>query len=329
MQAAVLHDFGKALSIEDVPLPAPGPGEALLRVTACGVCHSDLHVVDGDWPRLKPVTRIPLIPGHEVVGVVEKLGDGVTELAVGQRGGVPWLHWACGTCEYCAAGRETLCSKQAITGVTVNGGFATHMLAKASHVARVPNSVSDVDAAPLLCAGVTVYKALKSAGLEAGQQAVIYGVGGLGHLAIQVARAKGAEVAAVDLAEDKLALARESGATWTGTAKPPRGHVVLVAAGSAKAYEAAFASMRKGGTLVVVGMPPEPVPLSAFHMVSGEYRVIGSAVGTREDLRETLELAARGLLRSHVATAPLVEAPSILEKLRAGSITGRVVLVNA
>jgi propanol-preferring alcohol dehydrogenase len=286
-----------------------------------------VHVADGDWARLKKATKLPLIPGHEVTGVVERLGEGVAQIALGARVGVPWLHSSCGTCEYCTSGRETLCSEQAITGVTVDGGFAEYVKAQASHVAAIPDSVSDEEAAPLLCAGLTVYKALKSAGVEEGQQVVIYGIGGLGHLAVQIAKAKGASVAAVDISEEKLALARESGADWTGMLKPPRGHVVIVTSASVKAYEAAFASVRKGGTLVVVGMPAEPIPMSAFAMVSGELRVLGSAVGTRQDLRETLELAGRGLLRCHVRTAPLGDAPAVMARLKQGTVTGRIVLV--
>jgi propanol-preferring alcohol dehydrogenase len=326
MKAAVLHDQATPLAIEEVPIPDPGPGEVLIRVNACGVCHSDVHVADGDWVRLKKATKLPLIPGHEVAGIVERLGGGVTAPGIGTRVGVPWLHWTCGECDMCASGRESLCSKQEITGVTVDGGFAEYIKAKASHATAIPDSVAAEQAAPLLCAGLTVYKAIKSSGLAAGQQAVIYGVGGLGHLAIQVAKAKGANVAAVDISEEKLALARESGADWTGTEKPPRGDVVIVTAGSVKAYETAFGSIRKGGTLVVVGMPADPIPLSAFAMVSGEYRVIGSAVGTREDLRETLDLAAHGRLHCHVETEPLANAESVMKRLRRGSITGRVVL---
>jgi propanol-preferring alcohol dehydrogenase len=326
MQAAMLREFGAPLAIEDVSVPEPGPGEVLIRVRTCGVCHSDLHVAHGDWPRLRKVTKLPLIPGHEVVGVIDKAGDGVTDLAPGDRVGVPWLHSACGACEYCAEGRENLCSQQQITGVTVDGGFAEYMCARASHVARIPDSISDVEAAPLLCAGLTVYRAIRSAGVEAGHQVVIYGAGGLGHLAIQIARAKGAQVAAVDIAEDKLDLARTVGADWVGTAKPPRGHVVIVASANVQAYEAAFASVRKGGALVVVGMPAEPIRLSAFAMVSGELRVIGSAVGTREDLRDTLSLAASGAIRCHASATALRNAGQVLERLSRGEVTGRVVL---
>jgi propanol-preferring alcohol dehydrogenase len=275
---------------------------------------------------LRNVTKLPLIPGHEVAGVIEKIGEQVTGLAPGVRVGVPWLLSACGVCEYCTEARENLCSQQQITGVTVDGGFAQYIRARASHVARIPDSVSDVEAAPLLCAGLTVYRAIRSAGVASGQQVVIYGVGGLGHLAIQIARAKGARVAAVDVAENKLELARTAGAEWAGVAKPPRGHVVIVTSASAQAYEAAFASVRKGGTLVVVGMPADPIPLSAFAMVSGELRVIGSAVGTREDLRETLSLAASGIIRSHSSVAPLEQAGQVLQQLARGEVTGRVVL---
>jgi propanol-preferring alcohol dehydrogenase len=329
MRAAVLREFGKPLCVEDVPVPEPGAGELLVRVHACGVCHSDLHLAEADWALLKPITKMPLILGHEVAGTVEKTGEGVAGFVAGDRVGVPWLHWTCGTCEYCASGRETLCSKQAITGVTVDGGYAEFLLAKASHVTPIPGALTFAEAAPLLCAGLTAYKGLKAAGLKAGEKVCVFGVGGLGHLAVQIAKAKGAEVYAVDVDERKLALAKECGADWAGREKPQRSHVVIVTSASKAAYEAAFKAIRKGGTLVVVGMPAEPVPFSAVSLVAGEYRIIGSAVGTREDLREMMELAGAGKVRCRFETRPLEDAGHALEDLKAGRVNGRIVLAVA
>ena len=167
MKAAILREFGKPVAIENLPVPEPAPGEVLVRVRACGVCHSDLHLAEADWELLKPITKMPLILGHEVAGTIEKLGPGIEGMAIGDRVGVAWLHWTCGACEYCMSGRETLCSKQAITGVTVDGGYAEFVIAKASHLARIPDALSLEEAAPLFCAGLTAYKALKSAGVKA------------------------------------------------------------------------------------------------------------------------------------------------------------------
>ena len=338
MKAAVLRDFAQPIALEEIATPEPGEGEVLIRVRACGVCHSDLHLAEGDWDQLKPITKLPLILGHEVAGVVEKLGPGVTGLAAGDRVGVPWLHWTCGECEYCREGREVLCSKQMITGVTVDGGYAEFVNAKASHVARLPAALSFEEAAPLFCAGLTVYRALKSAGLAAGQRVAVFGVGGLGHLAIQIVKAKGAVPVAVDIAEEKLALARELGAAHTinaateQTRKAMRAlggaHIVVVTSASKSAYETALQCVRKGGTLAVVGMPPEAVPVSMVAMVAGEIRIVASAVGTREDLRELLELAASGAVRCRTEAVPLAAAASSLERVKQGTVAGRIVLVN-
>lgn len=338
MKAAVLRDFAKPIAIEDLETPEPGPGEVLIKVHACGVCHSDLHLAHGDWDLLKRVTKLPLVLGHEVAGTIAKTGPGVDAFVLGDRVGVPWLHWSCGECEYCREGREVLCGKQAITGVTVDGGYAEFLRAKASHVARIPDSVSFEEAAPLFCAGLTVYRALKSSGLAAGQRVAVFGVGGLGHLAIQIVKARGAVAIAVDIAEDKLALARELGADHAinaateDTRKTLRGlggaHVVMVTSASKAAYESAFGCVRKGGTLAVVGMPPEAVPVSMVSLVAGEIRVVASAVGTREDLRELLELAGAGAVRCRYETAPLEQAAEALNRLERGAVSGRIVLVN-
>lgn len=339
MQAAILRELGRPVEMEEMPVPEPGPGEVLIKVRACGVCHSDLHLAEGDWDQLKPITKLPLVLGHEVTGTVARVGEGVTDLTVGDRVGVPWLHWTCGECEYCREGREILCGKQMITGVTVDGGYAEFLRAKASHTAKLPDALSFAEAAPLLCAGLTVYRALKSAGLTAGQRVAVFGVGGLGHLAIQIIKAKGAVPIAVDMAEDKLAFARELGAEHAinvaGKENPRKAmralggaHIVIVTSGSKAAYEMALGCVRKGGTLAVVGMPPEPVPVSMVALVAGEIRLVASAVGTREDLRELLDLAATGAVRCRIETLPLGDAAVALARVKTAAVTGRLVLVN-
>lgn len=336
MKAAVLRALAEPLSVEELPTPEPGAGEVLIKVAACGVCHSDLHLARGDWDLLKPITKLPLVLGHEVTGTVEALGEGVEDFAVGDRVGLPWLHYTCGACEYCLAGRETLCSKQQITGCTVDGGFAEFVNAKASHTAKLPDNISFAEAAPLLCAGLTVYHAMRDSGLVAGQRIAIFGIGGLGHLAVQLAKARGAEVVAVDVADDKLQLARECGADHTVNAATSQAykeikklggaHVAMVTSGSKAAYETALRSLRRGGTLSIVGMSPEPINLSTVAMVSGEYRIVASAVGTRADLREVLQLAAEGKIKCHVEPRPFDQVANVLGEMNSGSLVGRVVL---
>jgi propanol-preferring alcohol dehydrogenase len=336
MRAAVLREFGGPIAIEEVAMPVAGPGEVVVKVEACGVCHSDLHLAQGDWDMLRGITKMPLIGGHEIAGVVSEVGDGVTDLKVGDRVGVPWLHWTCGECEYCKAGRETLCGKQKITGCTVDGGFAEYIKAPASHAARLPEGLSAQEAAPLLCAGLTVYKALKNSGLQKGERLAVFGVGGLGHLSVQIGHAMGAQVCAVDIADDKLELAKSLGAEWTVNAAteqvPKRGraiggaHVALVTSASAAAYETALRALRKGGTLAVVGMPNEPFKVSAVALVSGETRIVASAVGTREDLKELFELVGKFPIKCHVETRPLDALPEVFEEMKRGAVLGRVVL---
>ena len=222
MKAAVLRELGKPLSMEDVPTPVPGPGQVLIRTEACGVCHSDLHLANGDWDLLRSITKLPLILGHEVAGTISALGEGVTGLRVGDRAGVPWIHWTCGQCEFCREGKEELCLEQQVTGCTVDGGFAEYLVAPATHAAPLPAALSSIEAAPLLCAGLTVFKAMKASGIAPGQRLAIFGIGGLGHLAVQIAHAMNIHVCAVDVADDKLEFARSLGAEWTvnATAEP-------------------------------------------------------------------------------------------------------------
>jgi propanol-preferring alcohol dehydrogenase len=337
MKAAVLREFGGPIVIEDVDTPVAGAGEVLIKVEACGVCHSDLHLAGGDWDMLRGITKMPLIGGHEIAGVVAALGEGVTDLHIGDRVGVPWLHWTCGECEYCLAGRETLCGKQKITGCMVDGGFAEYVKAPASHAAKLPSSLRAEEVAPLLCAGLTVYKALKNSGLAAGERVAVFGVGGLGHLAIQIAHAMGAQVCAIDISDDKLELAKSLGAECTvnaATEQVPKkvrafggAHVALVTSASATAYETALRSLRKGGTLAVVGMPNEPFKVSAVALVSLEACIVASAVGTREDLRELFELVEKFPIRCHVETRPLEALSAVFEEMKRGAVLGRVVVV--
>ena len=337
MRAAVMQDFGQPLAWSDLPTPEPQADEVLIRVHACGVCHSDLHIVDGDTPGFKGITKPQLIPGHEVVGTVVARGTEVRELEVGQRVGVAWLHHACGHCELCLGGHENLCRKGVVTGLQVDGGYAEFMRAKASHAVPVPDALTDVEAAPLFCAGVTSYRALHQAGVAAGQRVAVVGVGGLGHLAIQIARAAGAEVLALDVDQAKLDAARALGAAHAFDARDPdapkavRGvggaHVAVVTSAARAAYEVALKCLRPTGTLSVVGLPPEPLQFKALALVGGEYRVQGSSVGTRADLRATLALAASGRLRCHCHARPLAEANAALDELRAGHVQGRTVLV--
>lgn len=336
MKAAVLHRFTEPLRIEEVALPSLGADDVLLQVEACGVCHSDVHIAQGDWPPLAGLTKRPLILGHEVVGRVVERGEAVSDLHEGDRVGVAWLHWSCGQCPICEEGRENLCPAQKITGVTVDGGYAEFIRAKASHVVKVPDVLTPTDAAPLFCAGVTVYRAITRAGVKPGQRVALFGIGGLGHLAVQVVKALGAEVIAVDIAEEKLELARSLGADHIlqadrdGVVSELRVaggvHVAVVTSAAKAAYDTAFASLRPGGTLVVIGLPAEPLTFPAILLAATEARILASAVGTREDVRHTLALAAAGQLRCRVETHPLDHINDIFDRLRRAQILGRAVL---
>src|ERR1035441_2942579 len=218
MKAAVLHAFKTPLVLEEVARPEAGADEVLIEVEVCGVCHSDLHVADGDWTQLAGIIKRPLILGHEIVGRVVERGAAVQSVQVGERVGVPWVQWTCGQCEFCREGSENLCVRQRITGVMVDGGYAEYAKAPASHVVKIPDTLPCEQAAPLLCAGVTVHRALKQSKIRAGQRLAVFGVGGLGHIAVQIGRAAGAEVTAIDVSEEKLALAKSLGASQIGRA---------------------------------------------------------------------------------------------------------------
>ena len=335
MKAAVVRAFGKPLVIEDVPVPIPGPGEILVKVKACGVCHTDLHAASGDWP-VKPVP--PFIPGHEADGVVAALGAGVTEFKLGDAVGVAWLHDACMRCEYCETGWETLCEHQHNTGYSVNGGFAEYVVASAPFAARLPANVDFAAIAPILCAGVTTYKGLKEADTKPGEWVAISGVGGLGHVAIQYAKAMGLKVVGLDIAEDKLKLAREAGAEFAVNALANDAvdrvvqatgggaHGVLVTAVSTPAFAQALRMVRRKGTISLVGLPPGEFPTPIFDVVLKRITVRGSIVGTRRDLDEAIAFAAEGKVRSEITRAPLSDINAIFERMKSGKIDGRMVL---
>src|SRR5436309_6474426 len=303
MKAAVVHAFDQPLTIEDVPLPEPGPEQVLVRIEASGLCHTDIHAANGDWP-VKPSP--PFIPGHEGVGIVTELGPGVAEVRVGDRVAMPWLGYACGTCDHCVSGWETLCLEQKNMGYSIDGGFGEYAVAYARYVVNVPVGLDPLDAAPLTCAGVTTYKAVKVAGTRSSDLVAVFGVGGLGHLAIQYAAIAGGRVIAVDLIDDKLKLARELGAEFTINASREDPAEVIQALGGAdqaialavspRSFEQAYGSLRRGGTLVFVALPADNfIRLPIFETVLNGITIVGSIVGTRTDLREEFELHAGGL----------------------------------
>ncbi|MEG3089561.1 alcohol dehydrogenase AdhP [Sphingomonas sp. PB4P5] len=335
MKAAVAREFRQPLSIEDVPIPAPGPGEVLVKIEATGVCHTDIHAIDGDWP-VAPI--MPLIPGHEGVGYVAAVGSGVTDLKEGDAVGIPWLHDACGQCEYCRSGWETLCERQNNSGYSVNGTYAEYAIANAAYVGHLPANPDFVALAPILCAGVTTYKGLKETEARAGEWVVISGIGGLGHVAIQYAKAMGLHVAALDVAENKLALARSLGADVTANcatedaaakviaATGGGAHGVLVTAVSPAAFGQAIACARRRGTVALVGLPAGAFPTPIFDVVLKRITVRGSIVGTRRDLAEALAFAAEGKVRATVTVEPLDQVNAVLDRLRQGKVDGRIVL---
>jgi len=334
MKAAVVHSFGQPLQIEEVAVPEVTPGQVLVKVVASGVCHTDLHAADGDWP-VKP--SLPFIPGHEGVGFVAALGAGVKGIKEGDRVGVPWLHTACGHCEHCITGWETLCDEQQMTGYTVNGGYAEYVLADPGYVGQLPANLGFAEIAPVLCAGVTVYKGLKVLDCKPGDWVAISGIGGLGHFAVQYAKAMGFHVIAVDIDDAKLALAKSLGADMVINAKTQdpaqevqraiRGaHGVLVTAVSRSAFSQALAMLHKRGTMSLVGLPPGDFALPIFDMVLNAKTVRGSIVGTRKDLQEALAFAGEGKVHTIYTEERLDDINSILQRMKAGEIEGRVVM---
>jgi propanol-preferring alcohol dehydrogenase len=328
-----VHRFHDPLSVEQVPRRDLEPGQIRVKVEASGLCHTDIHAANGDWP-VKPSP--PFVPGHEGVGKVVELGPGVTEVAVGERVAMPWLGYACGTCDYCVSGWETLCLEQENMGYSIDGGFGDYATAYARYVVRVPEGVDPLDAAPLTCAGVTTYKAVKVAGARSSDLTAVFGVGGLGHLAIQYAAIAGGRVIAVDLIDEKLELARELGAEFTVNAadedpveaiqKLGGADQAIALAVSPRAFEQAYGSLRRGGTLVFVALPADnEVTLPIFETVLNGITIVGSIVGTRTDLREVFELHRAG--KTHVIreTRPLEAVNDAIADVESGRVAARVV----
>ncbi len=334
MKAAVVNQFKEKLEIKQVNIPTLDYGEILVQIKACGVCHTDLHAAHGDWP-VKP--KLPLIPGHEGVGIVVEVAEGVKNIKVGDRVGIPWLYSACGECEYCLTGWETLCKNQLNAGYSVDGGYAEYCKAPAAYVAKIPDNLGFEEVAPIFCAGVTTYKALKVSDTKPGDWVAIYGIGGLGHVAVQYAKAMGLNVVAVDLQPEKLELASRLGADLTVNAmdtdpvefiedKVGGVHASISVAVTKKAFEQAYRSVRRGGTCVVVGLPSGEIPLPIFDTVLNGVKVKGSIVGTRKDLQEALQFAAEGKVKVIYETYQLDEINEVFDKMEKGQINGRIVL---
>ena len=335
MHAAVVETLGQPLALRELPIPTVGPGQILVKTEACGVCHTDLHAAHGDWP-VKPA--VPFIPGHEGIGLVVAMGEGVTAVKLGDRVGVPWLFSACGHCEHCLAAWETVCGEAQFGGYTRNGGFAEYILADPNYVARIPAGLSAADAAPIICAGVTCYKGIKESGAKPGQWIAISGVGGLGHLAIQYALAMGLRVCAIDVDDGKLAHASRLGAELVFNAKrgDPVGdlrlatgggaHGVLITAPSLSAFHQGVAMTRKRGTCVLVGLPPGEFPTPLFDVVANCITIRGSFVGTRQDMAEALAFAAAGKVKADYELQPLSAINNVFERLESGRVPSRVVI---
>ena len=335
MLAAVVEQFGQPLVLRDWDMPSPGPGQVVVKTEACGVCHTDLHAARGDWP-IRPTP--PFIPGHEAIGLVVAVGSGVTIVKEGDRVGVPWLYSACGHCEYCLSGWETVCGQAEFGGYTMNGGFAEFILADPNYVAHIPKGLSSIAAAPIICAGITTYKGIKETGAKPGDWIAISGVGGLGHLAIQYAVAMGLKVCAVDVDDSKLDHAKRLGAELAFNAKTGGpaaelkaatdggAHGVLITAPSLTAFKQGVAMTRKRGTCVLVGLPAGEFPVPLFDVVANCITVRGSFVGTRQDMAEALAFAVEGKVKADIEIQPLSSINSILDRLKNGEVAARVVL---
>lgn len=329
MRAMVLYQQSPIetvpLVLAEVPAPAPGRGEVRLRVRACGICHTDLHVVEGELP----AHRLPLIPGHQIVGELDALGEGVADLPLGTRLGVPWLHRACGTCAFCLAGAENLCDNPAFTGYDVDGGYAQYAVAPADFAYPLPAGVPDNEVAPLLCAGIIGYRALRLSGITAGGRLGLYGFGASAHLAIQIARHWGCQVYVFTRGAEHRRLAEELGAAWTGRAEetPPAPlDAAIIFAPAGPLVPEALRVLGKGGTVALAGIYMSPIPTMDYSLLYGERAIRSVANATREDARELLRLAAEIPLRSEVEVFPLAAANRALLLLKQGRIQGAGVL---
>jgi D-arabinose 1-dehydrogenase-like Zn-dependent alcohol dehydrogenase len=337
MKAVVIKEQNGEVAVEERERPSPGPGQVLIRVHACGVCHSDLAVLHGAFP----FTQFPLVPGHEVAGVVEEVGEGVAWPETGARVGMPWLYSSCGHCEQCTRGDEVLCQvAPQITGVTTDGGYAEFMLAPAAYVAPIPDALDFADAAPLMCAGLTVYNGLRNAGFEPGDRVAVIGLGGLGHLGVLYAKAMGARVAVLSSSPDKEDEAKELGAErfiseegtalsealldWEGGA-----NVILATAPSTTPMTDALPGLAPDGTLAVLGAAAGEISVSPMDLIGARRHLIGSPSGSRKDIRDALQFAATHDVRPRITRRPLEDAADVLNEMHERRLRGRVVLTVA
>ncbi|MEV7175678.1 alcohol dehydrogenase AdhP [Kitasatospora sp. NPDC093679] len=333
MKAAVVHDFTAPLALEERPVPAPAPHQVRVRIETSGLCHTDIHAARGDWP---VTPHLPFVPGHEGVGIVDAAGDQVQGIHIGQRVAIAWLAEACGRCDQCVSGWETLCLQQRNSGYSVDGAYAEYVLAHGDYVVPVPDGIDPLDAAPLTCAGVTTYKALKVSGARPGTRVLVSGIGGLGHLALQYARIFGAETVAVDVTDDKLALARELGADHVIDAriqdvaaevhKLGGADAAIALAVSNDSFHAAYGALRRGGTLVLVALPAGgTLELPVFETVLNGTKVIGSIVGTRQDLAEVFALHTLGRTRVIRESRRLEDVNACMAEVLDGKVAARLV----
>lgn len=334
VKAAVVTNFHAPLEIQNLPVPDPKPGEVLVRIETSGLCHTDIHAAHGDWP-VKP--KPPFVPGHEGVGRIVQMGANVTSRMIGQRVAIAWLGYACGTCRHCVGGWETLCERQRNSGYSVNGAFAEYAAVPAAFATPVPDVVTSVDAAPLTCAGVTTYKAIKVAGVAPAETVAIFGVGGLGHLALQYAKIAGGFTIGVDIEDSKLTLATELGADHIVNARtedPVKAihrlggaDVAVALAASPGSFDQAYRSLRRGGRLVCVALPGDnaTMALPIFDTVLNGKTVIGSIVGTRNDLGDVFALHAAGRTRVISVDRKLDDVNQAMSDVLAGQIPARIV----
>ena len=316
------------MSYDDVPDPRPGDSQVLIRIKACGVCHSNLHMIEGEFKVFGIPAKLPIIPGHEIAGVVEEVGRDVRGFERGERVGVQVLYESCRTCEYCLTGNENLCLERKTTGESVDGGYAEYIVAPHDFIYKLPDNIGFEEAAPLFCPGVTAYRAVRRAGIRLGQKVAIIGVGGVGHMSLQFARLAGAEIVAVDRAEAQLSLARELGAEHALLSEEVEDFVknngkfdvVMVHAPSQKAVDQATRIVKRGGTILMAVLGRVEV------IFPEEVKIVPSVIGSRQDMKETLKIASTGKIKVKYATYKLNEAEQVLTKLKKGEIIGRAVL---
>jgi propanol-preferring alcohol dehydrogenase len=330
MKAMVLTRFGRvtenSLELRNVPVPRPGPEDILVKVGCCGVCHTDLHTAEGELPDIK----LPRIPGHEVIGTVEKRGERAKRFKVGERVGAAWLYWTCGICRFCKSGRENLCENARFTGFHHDGGYAEYIAVPEKYAYAVPRVFGDAEAAPLMCAGIVGYRSLKLSGVKPGGKLGLYGFGASAHVAIQIARRWGCRVYVFTRSEEHKRLAKKLGASWTGLAKddpPAKLDSAIIFAPAGSFFLDALRALERGGTAVSAGIYMSPIPQMDYgRYLYHERKMLSVANATREDGEELLKIAAEIPIRTTVQVFPLEHANEALRLLRAGKVTGAAVL---